>query len=81
MTRRCSIVPNRPGRWRYGCAGDGGPRPIRDEDPTIPLDIDHPDYVAVFGRLDDDDTTPHNVTPLLPRPGAGRDPPADPSSR
>jgi hypothetical protein len=35
----------------------------RDDDATIPLDIDDPDYVAVFGRLDEDGM-PQNVTPL-----------------
>jgi type IV secretion system protein VirD4 len=33
------------------------------EDPTIPLDRHDPGYVEVFGSLDDD-TMPHNVTPL-----------------
>ena len=40
------------------------PRPTVT-DPTIPLDVHDPSYVAVFGELDDD-TTPVNVTPLVP---------------
>lgn len=38
-------------------------RGTRDDDATIPLDIDDPDYVAVFGRLDEE-PSPQNVTPL-----------------
>jgi hypothetical protein len=40
----------------------GGPvAEVRD--PTIPLETGDPRYVEVFGSLDDD-TAPHNVTPL-----------------
>jgi len=39
-------------------------KPVADvKDPTIPLATDDPGFVEVFGSLDDD-TIPHNVTPL-----------------
>lgn len=37
--------------------------PDRPDDPTIPLDTHDPEYLAVFGSLEDE-TIPHNVTPL-----------------
>lgn len=40
------------------------PLPGPGQDPTIPLDIHGAGYVEVFGSLEDDDTTPHNVTPM-----------------
>lgn len=35
----------------------------RDDDATIPFDVDDPDYVAVFGRVEEAQV-PHNVAPL-----------------